>query len=269
MELELGLDPDDAVRLPRLACLASLKAGRARSRAIQIAWHDGPDHALARQGLVIAEQRPGWRLERLRPDGETWPPGAPPHVLAEAPEPVALGVSLPDPLIPQAAFEGRMLSLALASNQGPVALTLLNGGLRAVTAERRASRVRLSGPEPAVLDLALALARDLRAVVPRAALAADAISLARGKALPPRRQGAPELPAGLSVAERWIGDPMLTWIGLCKSTTMAEGDIYRLLARTLEFLSQLHTLKATHPGLADTASRAIAALRRGVLEELP
>ncbi|MEY4704355.1 MAG: hypothetical protein RL042_551 [Nitrospirota bacterium] len=72
-----------------------------------------------------------------------------------------------------------------------------------------------------------------------------------------------------AVTERWIGDPTLTWIGLCKSTSMAEGDIYRLLARTLEFLSQLHTLKATHPGLADTASRAIAALRRGVLEELP
>jgi superfamily II RNA helicase len=72
-----------------------------------------------------------------------------------------------------------------------------------------------------------------------------------------------------AVTERWIGDPSLTWIGLCKSTSMAEGDIYRLLARTLEFLSQLHTLKRTHPGLADTASRAIAALRRGVLEELP
>jgi superfamily II RNA helicase len=72
-----------------------------------------------------------------------------------------------------------------------------------------------------------------------------------------------------AVTERWIGDPTLTWIGLCKSTTMAEGDIYRLLARTLEFLSQLHQLKGTHPGLADTASRAIAALRRGVLEELP
>ncbi|MCX5720469.1 MAG: hypothetical protein NT179_00355 [Nitrospirae bacterium] len=72
-----------------------------------------------------------------------------------------------------------------------------------------------------------------------------------------------------AVTERWIGDPTLTWIGLCKSTSMAEGDIYRLLARTLEFLSQLHTLKGTHPGLADTASRAIAALRRGVLEELP
>ncbi len=72
-----------------------------------------------------------------------------------------------------------------------------------------------------------------------------------------------------ALAERWIADPTLTWIGLCRVTTMAEGDIYRLLARTLEFLSQIHTLKTTHPGLADSASRAIALLRRGVLEELP
>ncbi|BFU96723.1 MAG: putative Helicase (C-terminal) [Nitrospira sp.] len=72
-----------------------------------------------------------------------------------------------------------------------------------------------------------------------------------------------------AVTERWIGDPNLTWIGLCKMTTMAEGDIYRLLARTLEFLSQLHGLKNTHPELADCASKAIAVLRRGVLEELP
>jgi superfamily II RNA helicase len=73
--------------------------------------------------------------------------------------------------------------------------------------------------------------------------------------------------AGL--VERWIGDTNVTWIGLCKLTTMAEGDIYRLLARTLEYLSQVHQLHATHPGLADTASKAIKALRRGVLEELP
>ena len=72
-----------------------------------------------------------------------------------------------------------------------------------------------------------------------------------------------------ALIERWVGDPNLTWIGLCRTTTMAEGDIYRLLARTLEFLSQIHTLKATHPGLADTAARAIKNLRRGVLEELP
>ena len=72
-----------------------------------------------------------------------------------------------------------------------------------------------------------------------------------------------------AVTERWIADPSLTWIGLCKMTTMAEGDIYRLLARTLEFLSQVHQLKGTHPALADSASKAIALLRRGVLEELP
>ncbi len=73
--------------------------------------------------------------------------------------------------------------------------------------------------------------------------------------------------AGLT--ERWIANPTLTWIGLCRSTTMAEGDIYRLFARTIEYLSQLHTLKASHPSLAETASRAIETMRRGVLEELP
>jgi len=72
-----------------------------------------------------------------------------------------------------------------------------------------------------------------------------------------------------AITEQWIGDPTLTWIGLCKKTTMAEGDIYRLLARTLEFLSQLHGLRDTHPSLAESASQAIATLRRGVLEELP
>src|SRR5262245_5012677 len=72
-----------------------------------------------------------------------------------------------------------------------------------------------------------------------------------------------------AITEQWSADPTLTWIGLCKKTTMAEGDIYRLLARTLEFLSQLHTLKDTHHALADCASQAIAILRRGVLEELP
>jgi superfamily II RNA helicase len=72
-----------------------------------------------------------------------------------------------------------------------------------------------------------------------------------------------------ALTERWAGDPTLTWIGLCRATTMAEGDIYRLLSRTLEYLSQIQTLKATHPGLAETAARAIAVMRRGVLEELP
>lgn len=72
-----------------------------------------------------------------------------------------------------------------------------------------------------------------------------------------------------ALAERWVADSTLTWIGLCRLTTMAEGDIYRLLARTIEFLSQLQTLHDTHPGLADSASQALTLVRRGVLEELP
>jgi ATP-dependent RNA helicase HelY len=71
-----------------------------------------------------------------------------------------------------------------------------------------------------------------------------------------------------ALVERWVADPSLTWIGLCRLTTMAEGDIYRLLARTLEFLSQVQALKSTHPGLAESASQAITLIRRGVLEEL-
>ena len=72
-----------------------------------------------------------------------------------------------------------------------------------------------------------------------------------------------------ALAERWVADPTLTWIGLCRLTTMAEGDMYRLLARTLEFLAQLHTLKDAHPSLANLAAQAIDLIRRGVLEELP
>ena len=72
-----------------------------------------------------------------------------------------------------------------------------------------------------------------------------------------------------ALTERWVADQTLTWIGLARLTTMAEGDMFRLFARTIEFLSQLKTLKGTHPSLADSAAQAIAAMRRGVLEELP
>lgn len=72
-----------------------------------------------------------------------------------------------------------------------------------------------------------------------------------------------------ALTERWVGDPTVTWIGLCRSTTMAEGDIYRLLARTMEYLSQVESLRASHPSVGETAARAMASLRRGVLEELP
>ena len=72
-----------------------------------------------------------------------------------------------------------------------------------------------------------------------------------------------------AIAERWIAEPPLPWSERIRSTTMAEGDIYRLLARTLEYLSQLHGLKATYPGLAHIARDAMDLMRRDVLQELP
>jgi len=72
-----------------------------------------------------------------------------------------------------------------------------------------------------------------------------------------------------AVAELWVGEPNLPWTNLIRMTSMAEGDIYRLLARTLEYLSQVYSLKATHPGLADIANQAMNLMRRDILEELP
>ena len=72
-----------------------------------------------------------------------------------------------------------------------------------------------------------------------------------------------------AIADRWIGEHTLPWSELVRSTTMAEGDVYRLLARTLEYLSQVHSLKSTHPGLADVARDAMDLMRRDVLQELP
>ncbi|MCY4613586.1 MAG: hypothetical protein OXB94_08210 [Nitrospira sp.] len=72
-----------------------------------------------------------------------------------------------------------------------------------------------------------------------------------------------------AIADRWIDESTLPWNDLIHSTSMAEGDIYRLLARTLEYLSQLHGLRATHPGLADVARDAMDLMRRDVLQELP
>ena len=201
MELELGLDPDDASRLTRLALLAPLKSGRAHSRVARIIWHDSPDRALAQQGLALAEQRPLWRLERLVPDARSWAPGAPAPVLATGRTATALGEKLPEPLMPIAAFDGRAGSISLVTEQGPVAMTVLSGAVRAVAAEHRLSRVRLEGAPEAVQPLAVALAGEVRLTVPRASLAAEAFAVASGKPPEPRHEGAPDLPPGLSVAE--------------------------------------------------------------------
>jgi CHAD domain-containing protein len=201
MDLELGLDPDDAARLSRLPLLTPLRNGRPRSRIVRIIWHDSPTRSLASEGLVLAERRPEWRLERLLPNGAVWPPGAPPPVLATARTPDGLERPLPDPLVPVAAFEGRARSADLACEQGAVVMTLLTGTVRAVAGEQRVCRLHLEGAVQPVQALAVALAGELRLAVPQACLAAEALAVVSGVPPAARHYGSPELPAGCTVAD--------------------------------------------------------------------
>jgi triphosphatase len=201
MDLELGLDPNAASRFSRLPLLAPLRSGRPRNRTIRIIWHDSAERALASDGLVLAEQRPTWRLERLIPDGATWPPGAPSPIVASGRSLNELGRTLPQPLVPVAAFEGRARSTDLVCEQGPVVMTLLMGTVRAVAGEQHVCRLHLEGAMQPVQALAVALAGQVQLSVPRACLAAEALAIVSGVPPAARHHGAPELPAGCTIAE--------------------------------------------------------------------
>ena len=201
MTLELDLPADAASRLTRLPAVARMKTGRSRTRKVTIVWHDSPARDLSAGGLALAEQHGAWRLERIRPGPEPWPPGAPPPALAESTSLPGLGQPLPQPLLPAVAFEGRALDLSLAADEGPVLLTLLRGTLRTIGREQPACRLFLSGAEPAVLLLALALAGKSGASVTRASLAAEALAMAIGALPSVRRHGAPTISEAASVAD--------------------------------------------------------------------
>ena len=201
MELSLHLPPADAAKLHRLPVVRDARAGRSRSAAVRIVWHDSLDRALAARGLALAEQRGAWRLERHRPEpADPWPPATDHKLIEEAAGPNAFKHTLPEALTPVAAFEGRRGIFPLTVEGETVTLTLLSGIVRAVAAERASTRLVLEGPDAAVRALVLSLAKDLELSVPEHSLAEEALSLADGAAPPPRRSGAPELPHdGLSV----------------------------------------------------------------------
>ena len=196
MEFELAADADAAGQLGKLKTLTAGRDGRPRSQAIKIVWHDDPDHALLSDGLILAEQRGAWRLDRITPGEATWLPGQPVPVVADAPD----LTTLPGPLAPIAAFEGRRTTSVHRVGDAVVTLVIDRGVLRAVTAEHPAARICLSGEEAAVREMALLIARSVSATVPTASLAAEAIALATGRDLPPRHEGAPSLPASLTTA---------------------------------------------------------------------
>ena len=187
LRLEMALHPDDAPRLSRLKAVAARRAARGRPKPLRLVWHDTPDAALEREGLALLEQKRAMRLERLRPNGELWLPGTPAPVVAEPASPDAL----PSPLMAWAAMDGSTTTVSLNGETGPVALSLLQGTLRSVTAERRACRIEIEGPPAEVLPLAATLAAELRASVPPSGLSAEALAFARAAPVPARRLGAP------------------------------------------------------------------------------
>ncbi len=204
MELALVLNAADAARLSRLPAIRAARSGRARGQTVRMVWHDTLDRALAAEGLGLNEQRGVWRLERTRPDPtEPWPPATDHRLIEEAPKPDALTAPLllrvADALTPVAAFDGRRTVFALTIGGEPVTMTLLDGVLRAVAADRPCARLFLAGPGAAVRELVLLLADHLAVSVPVRSLASEALRLADGTTPQPRRTGAPELPPqGLS-----------------------------------------------------------------------
>lgn len=208
MELELELTPEAAARVPRLRAILARKQGRAQSRPVRRTWHDGAEAELAKAGLALVETRTQWQLERLRPvTGEAWPPGASAPLLASSTSLAALAdlsqAKLPEPLVPWAAFEGRVLRLTLApvlpSIAGPVELSLIEGRIRTVARESPQCRLIVSGPPDEVAALTLLLAAEIDLSVPRHSVAANALTAARGGVAQPRRLGAPGLDAAMSV----------------------------------------------------------------------
>jgi triphosphatase len=194
MEFELAADVDAVAGLSRLKGLSASRDGRPRSSAMKIVWHDSPEHALFEDGLTLAEQRGAWRLIRVAPGAETWLPGQPVPVVAEEPD----RETLPSPLAPLAAFEGRQSSSVHTFDGQPVTITVAKGVLRAVTAEQPVARIWLSGDEQAVRHAALLIAAAIPVEVPLASLAAAAIALATGRDAAERHKGAPVLPEGTS-----------------------------------------------------------------------
>jgi CHAD domain-containing protein len=190
MELELVAQPATVAGLSRLKALGACREGRPRSNALKIVWHDNPQHDLLAAGQTLAEQRGVLRLERVLPNDATWLPAQPAPVIAGSPEPA----TLPAPLAPLAAFEGRETTSVHRFGDQSVILTVAKGVLRSVTAELPAARIRLSGDEQAVRTAALLIAGAEPVEVPLTSLAADGIALATGEPALARHQGAPVLP---------------------------------------------------------------------------
>ncbi len=190
-----------------------------RSQPWRVVWHDTIGLDLAADGLALGEQRGIWRLEALLPSADpraaAWPPGAPPPVLAEAPDPAALAETLA--VRPVASCEGSLRSLVLRAGEATVSMMVLDAELRTVTLRLPACRVWLEGEDAPCAETALALAGQVGLAVPTESLAAAALAAVADEKGKPRRMGAPALPGGQAPADAFaaivghLADVVLYW----------------------------------------------------------
>jgi CHAD domain-containing protein len=228
--LDLEIAPQDLGRLLRAPALLARRTGRARSRPADMVWHDSAQGDLAARALCLSQIRgpacEHWRLERLQPNGVMdWLPARTAPILAEAASPEALAAAapsrrLPSPLLPVAAFKGRLREYHLRDESGPARLAILDGSLRGVAEDRPACRLILSGEPAAMAGIARELSDGVRLSIPRQGLAAQALQLARGVPPAARQLGGPAIPAGLPVGEALVfviahlADVILHWSAL-------------------------------------------------------
>ena len=195
--LEFCLPPQD---LPRLLKETAIVRRGGRAATTELVWHDTASAALAADHLSLCAGKAGWRLERACPrQGELWPPGTPPPIIAEEAD-IAAFHSLPGPLMPIAGFRGDMRVMAFLSD-GAATLTVLNGALRGVAQEKPVCRVQLQGPAELLTAVSDGWAATLPIEVPRWSLAVEATALARGASPPPRQIGGPAVAEDMSVAD--------------------------------------------------------------------
>jgi len=224
--LEFDIDPADLPRLVRAPPVLARREGRLTTSTLRIVWHDSATAALAASGMSLGEQPGLWRLERLYPNGAgDWPPATPAPLLAESEGLEGLSRHIPAPLVPVAAFSGRQRTTALA---GAARLTILDGTLRGVASDRPACRLRLAGVSRDMAALAGELAENFVLAIPRAGLAAEAMSVASGIPPAPRRSGTARVPPGASVEEALcivvshLADVILHWSQLAPAGETPE-----------------------------------------------
>jgi triphosphatase len=225
MQFELSLEPDAAARVQRLPLLTRGRGGRARSHKTQIIWHDSVDRQLAAAGLSLARERGTWRLERMYPDHQAWPPACPPQVICEASDPALLTHPVPEQLVAIAAFDGQASDHQAITDAGPVDIRRLRGTLRTIATGQETARLILTGDEAAILAVARSLGQSVAVTAPRATLAAEAFATADGASPPARRLGAPRILGNGSIGEAFahtLGH--LTDVVLHFAPAAARGD---------------------------------------------